>query len=220
MKIQKIRKKEDIISIVEEFGFLPFFRSAIPGFSVEELVDSSVWFPPKGEGVWEWKEPVIEATGAAYGKFFLSRSGFVSKELFPVLSAYRRDGYDFEGMINDGLVTHGERQIYSILEETGNEISTFLRYKARMSKSTFDSSNTRLQMKTFMMISGFEYKMTKSGKPFGWGIARYALPETIYPGFEEKIDSMKPEEARKKLLDHLKSRFPETEDRILLKLVN
>ena len=220
MKIQKIRKKEDIISIVEEFGFLPFFRSAIPGFSVEELADSSVWFPPKDEGVWEWKGPVIEATEAAYGKFFLSRPGFVSKELFPVLSAYRRDGYDFEGMINDGLVTQGERQIYSILGETGNEISTFLRYKARMSKSTFDSSNTRLQMKTFMMISGFEYKMTKSGKPFGWGIARYALPETIYPDFEEKIDSMKPEEARKKLLDHLKSRFPETEDRILLKLVN
>ena len=95
-----IRSEKDIVKAVRHYGFLPFFKSAIPGLSVEEMADSSVWFPPKGEGVWEWKDPVIKETGAAYGKFFLSRPGFVSSELFPVLAAYRRDGYDVEGMIN------------------------------------------------------------------------------------------------------------------------
>ena len=59
--------------------------------------------------------------------------------------------------------------------------------------------NSRLQMRTFMMISGFEYHLTKDGRPYGWGTARYALPEAIYPGFEESIDEWKSEEARKML---------------------
>ena len=205
--------------IVEKYGFLPFFRSAIPGFSVEEMAESSVWFPPEGEGVWEWKEPVIEATGCAYGKFFLSRPSFVSRKLFPLLSAYRRDGYDFEGLVNDGLATHSERVIYSILEETGSETSTFLRYKANMSKSAFDSSNTRLQMRTFMMISGFDYRLTKDGRPYGWGIARYALPENIYPDLETTLDSLRPEEAHEMLMKHLSHTFPETDSSALRRLI-
>ena len=206
-----IRKEKDIEEIVEEYGLLPFFRSAIPGFSIEEMAASSVWFPPKGEGVWDWKNPVIQNTGAAYGKFFLSRPGFVSASLFPLLAAYRRDGYDFEGMINDGLVTHTERILYSILEETGSETSTFLRYKANLSKSAFDSSNSRLQMRTFIMISGFDYNLTKEGKPYGWGIARYALPESVYENFEENLDSHTPEDARDILYSHLRKKFPGTE---------
>lgn len=214
-----IKRPEDIENTVLEFGFLPFFRSVIPGFSVEEMADSSVWFPPEGEGVWDWKNTVIKDIGAAYGKFFLSRPGFVSKELFPVLSAYRRDGYDFEGMVNDGLVTHSERIIYSILEETGSETSTFLRYKANMSKATFDSSNSRLQMRTFMMISAFDYRLTKEGRPYGWGIARYALPETIYPNLETALDSIKPETAAKILLEQLRAKFPGTEEGALRHII-
>ena len=219
MVFPAIRCEKDIEDIVQEYGFLPFFTSAIPGFSIEEMADRKVWFPPHGEGVWEWKDPVIAGTGAAYGRFFLSRPGFASREFFMKLSAYRRDGYDFEGMVNDGLVTHSERILYSILEETGSETSTFLRLKARMSKSAFDSSNTRLQMHTFMMISDFEYKLTKEGKPYGWGIARYALPEEIYPNFEEKTDVYKPEEARKLLLQHLRNKFPEADETALLRVI-
>lgn len=218
-KLPRIRNEKDMERIVGEYGFLPFFRSAIPGFSIEEMADSSVWFPPKGEGVWEWKDPVIKNTGCIYGKFFLSRPGFVSASLFPVLASYRRDGYDFEGMVNDGLVTHSERTIYSILEETGSETSTYLRYKANLSKSAFDNSNTRLQMRTFMVISAFDYRLTKEGKPYGWGIARYALPETIYPDLEEQIDSFTPEEACHELMRHLRTRFPDTEEPVLRHII-
>ena len=218
-KLPVIRTEKDIEGIVEEFGFLPFFRSAIPGFSIEEMADQSVCFPKEGEGVWDWKDPVIRNTGASYGKFFMSHPGFVSKDLFPVLAAYRRDDYDFEGMVNDGLVTHTERILYSILEETGSETSTFLRYKANLSKSAFDTSNSRLQMRTFIIISGFEYNLTKAGKPYGWGIARYALPEHIYPGFEESLNSCRPNEARKILFSTLRSKFPETEAFSLNRLI-
>ena len=108
MRFNRIKTEKDIEKAVEEYGFLPFFRSVIPGLSLEEMADSSVWFPEKGEGVWEWKDPVIASTGCAYGKFFLAHPGFVSKELFMILASYRRDGYDIEGMINDGLLSHNE----------------------------------------------------------------------------------------------------------------
>ena len=55
MRFNRIKTEKDIEKAVEEYGFLPFFRSVIPGLSLEEMADSSVWFPEKGEGVWEWK---------------------------------------------------------------------------------------------------------------------------------------------------------------------
>ena len=219
MSFPAIRCEKDIEDIVQEYGFLPFFTSAIPGFSIEEMADRKVWFPPQGEGVWEWKDPVIRGTGAAYGKFFLSRPGFASREFFMKLSAYRRDGYDFEGMVNDGLVTKNERTIYAILEEAGTASSAFLRQKAGMSKSVFDSAVTRLQMRTFMMISGFEHNLTKDGRPYGWGIARYALPETIYEGLEETLDAIEIAEAKAQLMIHLRRHFPEADENALLRTI-
>ena len=214
-----IKSEKDMEAVVEEYGFLPFFRSAIPGFSVEEMADPSVYFPPKGEGVWDWKDDVINGTGGTYGKFFLSRPGFVSKDFFFLLAGYRRDDYDFEGMVNDGLVTHSERLFYQILEETGSETSTFLRYKARMSKSSFDNANTRLQMKTFIVISGFDRKTTKDGRPYGWGVARYSLAENIYPDLEESLNGTRAADASAKLLSRLRAVFKDTEDAALRRII-
>lgn len=217
--MKRINSAGDMAAIVEKYGFLPFFQSGIPGFSVEEMASPSVWFPPKGEGVWEWKDPVMRMTGCAYGKFFRSHPGFISSELFPVLAAYRRDGYDMEGMINDGLMSHGERVVYSILEETESESSTFLRLKSKMAKSSFEKAVSDLQMRTFVMVSGFEYSLTKDGRPYGWGKARYALPETVYPGFEESIDRYTPEEAHKILMERMKKNFPDAEEALIQRFI-
>ena len=133
-----IKGKDDMAVIVEKYGFLPFFSSSIPGFSVEELSSPEVWFPPKGEGVWEWKDDVISMTGGAYGRFFHSRPAFVSREFFTLLAAYRRDGYDYEGFSGDGHATRSERTVYEKLEETDSEVSTYLRLQTKLSRSTFD----------------------------------------------------------------------------------
>ena len=53
-----IRTRQDLIDAVQRFGILPLFKNVIPGFSVEEHADPSVWFS-ENEGVWEWKGPVI-----------------------------------------------------------------------------------------------------------------------------------------------------------------
>lgn len=35
---------EDLLEKVEEYGFLPFFRNDIQGFSVEEMCLPELWF--------------------------------------------------------------------------------------------------------------------------------------------------------------------------------
>ena len=54
----QVRSKQDLIDAVLQFGIVPLFRNTIEGFSVEEHVSPEVWFGD-GEGVWEWKGPVI-----------------------------------------------------------------------------------------------------------------------------------------------------------------
>jgi len=38
-----LRSSDDLIAAVEEYGFLPFFRNEIPGFSIEELCPPELW---------------------------------------------------------------------------------------------------------------------------------------------------------------------------------
>ena len=106
-----IRKKEDLSEAVNQFGFLPFFANPIPGFSIEEHIDSRIWFTEE-EGPWEWKGPVIRELGCAYGKFFEKKAAFISKEWFPDFANYRRDGYDF-----DTIITRLQSQCYVLISD-------------------------------------------------------------------------------------------------------
>ena len=42
---------------------------------------------------------LAEDQSIAYGKFFSRAAGFVSKDFFPLFANYRRNGYDFGGVI-------------------------------------------------------------------------------------------------------------------------
>ena len=210
-----ITTREELCDAVNGFGVLPFFRSVVRGLSLEELADKSIWFPPDGMGAWEWKEDIIKMTGGAYGSFFCSCPGFVSKEmLFPLL-AYRRNGYDFEGFSNDGHARSNERKVYQILEETGEENSTFLKAKCKLSDSSFGEAMKGLQMNGFVIVSGFDYRLTKDGRKYGWGITRYALPEAVFgDDTESMIDSYTPESAFDIMKKHLMAYFPDDEHHI------
>ena len=39
-----LRSSDDLIAAVEQYGFLPFFRNEIHGFSIEELCPPELWF--------------------------------------------------------------------------------------------------------------------------------------------------------------------------------
>ena len=52
MKNYSLRSAEDMISLAEEWGFLPLFAGRIGGFSVEEHTPAELWFTEQ-DGPWE-----------------------------------------------------------------------------------------------------------------------------------------------------------------------
>lgn len=219
-----IKTKQDIINAIDEYGILPFFSNGIEGFSIEENCDPKVYFGEE-PGIWEWKGPVIQESRCAYGKFFNKKAAFVSKKWFYDFANYRRDGYDFDARLSDGLVNYNEEFLYniisskhSILSKTAKAIGGYIkpREKGRdtwVPRKGFDTTITALQMKGYVLIIDFEYEVDKNNNFYGWGIARYSTPEEFYgKSFAKNCYKRSPEESYKRLYKQIKKINPKAKD--------
>jgi hypothetical protein len=216
-----IRGKGDLISLIQEVGFLPAFRSHIAGFSVEDRIAPEYWFSG-GEGFWEWIGPVIRESGCAYGKLLGGRAAFLTLDWYREFANYRRDGYDFDARCDEGLVRSKDKQVFDVRWEHGSLLSKELN---RMSsgggkRKDFDTIMTRLQMLGYVVISNFEYELNRRGETFGWGLARYETPERRFgAAFTDAVYTREPAESRQLLLERLKRLLPDTEETGILKLL-
>lgn len=203
----------------ELYGLLPFFDSCVPGFSVEAMTPPRYWFAGDVDGPWEWRMEVARCGKVAYGKLFAGKAGFCSREYYPDLANYRRDGYDFDARYEDGLANHRDKQIIDALTREGSLLTRELRRASGVDKG-FETCLTRLQMQTYITVTDFEYLRDRHGKPYGWGVARYALTESVFG--EEMTRSAygrKPEESKVKLISRLRELCPCVDDAPLLKLI-
>lgn len=177
---KKIKSANDLIELVEQCGFLPFFRNEISGFSVEEHTPPELWFSGEADGPWEWKGPAARSGRCVYGKLFRGKAGFVSLERFPELLNYRRDGYDFDARYDDGLAAFKDKELFDIVLEKKSLLSKEIKKiggYGRDGKKGFETIITRLQMQTYIIAEDFEYMLDAHGEPYGWGVARYTTPE-------------------------------------------
>lgn len=206
-----IKSKADLISTINEYGFLPFFENSITGFSIEEHISSSLWFTDI-EGPWEWKGPVIRETGCAYGKFFEKKACYISCEWFPDFANYRRDGYDFDARYDDGLAPYKDKQLYDLIDGNAPIISKKLKeignYRKGGNKG-FDTIINRLQSQCYVIISDFVYMKDRYGQPYGWGVAEFSTPEVfVGESFTDKVYSCTPEGSYEKIMEHFSKLFP------------
>ena len=214
---------EELLNLIEHFGFLPFFKNRIPGFSVEEFCPPELWFAADAEGPWEWKGPATRSGRCLYGKFFNGKAGFVSKEWIPDFLNYRRDGYDFDARFEDGLAAYKDRDMYEAIVEheiiLSKELKKILNYSKGGNKG-FDTVITRLQMQGYVSVADFTYMTDKFGKPYGWGVAKYTTPEEQF-GHEYVTSAYKkkPEESRQEIVVHLKKMLPETMEQEIQRIV-
>ena len=219
-----IRSKEDLIEAVGRCGIVPFFSNNIKGFSIEENVDPRAYFSD-GPGVWEWKGPVIQELRCAYGKFFLNKACFISKEWFLDFANYRRDGYDFDARVNDGLVTYNEEYLYnlissrhSMLSKTAKALGGYVKPREQgkdswQPRKGFDTTINKLMMKGYITIIDFDYEVDKNGEFYGWGISRYSTPEEFYgKKFADKCYKRTPEESYKRLFRQIKKLNPDADE--------
>ena len=175
---RSLTDSEALIEAVEHFRFLPFFRNPVAGWSVEDMTPSELWFTDI-PGPWEWKGPVIRTGECLYGKFFDKKAGFVFRDEFPKFAALRR------ALIPETANPKAAAREAWVLEQLspGDPVLSLelkeLYVEEFGSVSGLETTLTRLQMHCRVVIADFEYKRTKSGKPYGWGLARFTLPEFI-----------------------------------------
>lgn len=208
--LQVVTSEQELAELVQACGFLPLLKNQIPGFSVEEHTPPDLWFADGVDGPWEWKGPVIRATGCAYGKFFWGKAGFISKEWFPDFANYRRDGYDFDARYDDGLAKHQDKMVYDVLADHPSLLSKEWRRLCGIAKrGEFDSIVSRLQMLGYVTTVDFEYARDRYGNPYGWGLARYATPEALWgENFTKRVYQHTPAESRERIAGRLNELLP------------
>ncbi|MDF2544497.1 MAG: hypothetical protein K0S47_4215 [Herbinix sp.] len=205
----------ELTDLVNKIGFLPLFKNNIKGFSVEERTAKySWWSGPLEEDPWEWRSILASEGIVAYGKVFMNKAGFVSKEWYPVLASYRRDGYDFDSRYEDGLASRRSKNIIDVLShyETlpSYEIKTMAGFHKDGEKG-FESTINSLQMQTYITVRGFQRKRSKKNEEYGWPVALYSLSERLYG--EDHVRSAyhkKAEDAKYSIVEHLHKIFPES----------
>ena len=221
-----LRSSSDVESRCLELGFLPFFRCGIRGFSIEEMIAPEYWFTDE-EGAWEWKGPVIREGHCAYGKFFNRKAGFVSREWLPDWANYRRsrllapneDAAALDDVVMQTIQVEGTATIQELRHmlgfargrrrRTARDLATEV---AEEEKISLEPILTRLQMEMRLVIADFEYNIDRHGNPYGWGVARYASPETLYGPLT--VDRT-PAESFERIRDHFRRLFPDvTEPRL------
>ena len=215
-----------------ETGFLPFFTCGISGFSIEEMTPRELWFSDEVDGPWEWKGPVIREGHCAYGKIFNRKAGYVSLDWLPDLANYRRS----IPLARDEDVAALDEVVLQAIDAEGSATVKDLRRllgfaKGRCRRKPYDLPEAvsmdvkipldpilvRLMMQLRIVISDFEYNVDRHGRQYGWGVARYAVPETLYGSLRVERT---PEESHERIHRHFKMLFPDVPDKSLLRLID
>lgn len=159
----------------------------------------------------------------AYGKLFAKKAGLVSRAWYPDLANYRRDGYDFDARWDEGLAGYREKRIMDVLLSEGPTLSKDLKRLAGFGADGlkgFDTAITNLQMQTYVTVHSFEYAQDKYGRPYGWGIARYAVTEDVLgEDVTRGAYDRSPAESKARILQHIGLLCPEAFDKDLERLI-
>ena len=222
MRFPEVHNTDELLQLVEDVGFLPFFANEIRGFSVEDHCPRELWFTD-AEGPWEWKGPAARSCRCVYGKFFCGKAGFVSRQWLAEFANCRRDGYDFDARWDDGLARRKDKEIYDVLTDQGALLSKKLKEYCNDRKGGnkgFDTVITRLQMQTYVTVADFVYMKDRFGKQYGWGVAEYTTPEKLF-GYDVVTASYahSPEESRKRIFEHLSGLLPQAAETQLTRLI-
>lgn len=222
-----IHTVDEAIEYVNEVGFLPLFKNEISGFSLEERTVPEYWWcdDPKVDP-WIWREIIVRSGKAVYGKFFDKKAGFISLKWLPVFANYRRNGYDFDALYEDGKapVKHKKIMTHFINENMDAEIfSNQLKVMAGFGKDGekgFDGAVTALMMQLYLCNFDFRKRRNKNGQEYGWNVAAYCAPEHLW-GYDVVTSDYKvdPKESWQRIIEHMHESFPDASDKQIIKVL-
>ena len=212
-----VQSWEELIDLIDQLGFLPLFRNAVDGFSVEEHTASLGWWcGNEAQDPWEWRRFLARSGRVAYGKFFGKKAGFISRAWFPHFANWRRDGYDFDSRWEDALASLRQKRVMDQFEAVDQLFSFELKRMAGFGaggEKNFEGTVTDLQMQGYLLIRDFRRRINRKGQPYGWPISVYATPESLW-GYEHISSAYStPASESKALIFHqVRNHFPEASD--------
>ena len=222
-----IHTVDQAIEYINEVGFLPLFKNEIPGFSLEErTVPEYWWCEDPAVDPWIWREIIARSGKVAYGKFFDKKAGFISVEWLPVFANYRRDGYDFDALYEDGKAPNKHKKIMvNFMEDKIDSeiLSAELKKLAGFGKEGekgFEGAITTLMMQTYLCNCDFRRRKNKKGQEYGWNVAAYAAPEHLW-GYDTVTANYKeePKDSWQKIVDHMHEIYPIASDKQIRKVL-
>ena len=214
---RRLRTPEQLIETVNELGFLPLFRNSLPGFSVEERTAAGDWWTgSESTDPWEWRRLLADSGQVAYGKFFDRKAGFISLDWLPDFANWRRDGYDFDALWEDEKASWRQKKIMDLFG-SGEEMPSFdVKRKAGFGpggEKNFEGVMTDLMMRTYLTVRDFRCRLNQKGQPYGWHVAVYAAPETIWGyGRVTKAYHRPPQESKARIFARIRACFPGADD--------
>lgn len=227
----------ELLDVIRKIGFLPLFSNGVEGFSVENMTDPSMWWTgDEATDPWEWRISLTRTGKVAYGKFFGNRAGFISKKWFPYFANYRRCGYDFDALYDDGKAGYREKLLMDLFVPEGidmwnvrtsdiekygcsKELYTFEMKEmggfGKGGEKNFEGILAKLQMQTYLVAKDFRPRLNKKGEEYGWPVAIMTPPEYLW-GYEHVTGyyNEKPEESYKKIARQVHKFFDSDEKTI------
>lgn len=218
-----IRSAAALIEYVDSVGFLPLFKNTLPDFSVEERTAPEYWWTGDARDPWSWREEIARSRKLVYGKLFEHKAGFISLRWLPYFVNARRDGYDFDARWDDGLASFRQKKIMDLFETHDSLFSFEIKDLAGFGKGgekNFEGTLSSLGMMTYLVMSDFRRRLNKAGEPYGWSIAVYSKPEALW-GYKLVSSAYRedPEISRARIADVLTRRYPDAEDKQILKMI-
>ena len=191
---------------------------------MEERSVSKYWWTGNAErDPWEWRAIAAERGNVAYGKFFDKKAGFISKKWLSVFANARRDGYDFDARWDDEKAQLRQKKIMDLFLNGERVMSNEIKRLAGFSKDgekNFDGVLTELQMEIYLTVSAFKRRKNKSGEEYGWAVAEYATPESLW-GYDLVAAAYKeePEKSQERIIERVKSLFPDATEKMVKKVL-
>lgn len=173
---------------------------------------------------WEWRMRVLdERNDIAYGKVFVKKSGYITKEWAPMFIAARRGNRSFEEEYENGVISHYAKRIYEVIEEYGTLPLHAIKQLAgfdKNEKSQFDRALVELQMKMFLTMCGRQQKISKKGEEYGWSSTVFCTTRDFW-GEEvfNQAAKMDREQAISKITEQILILNPEAEHKKIMRFI-
>jgi len=210
MTFGMIRNYKDFLEALALAGFSMVGDNNEGIFSLANCFDSCIrWHTgDPNTDPWAFRMRVLkEERDIGYGKVFLQKGGYITREWAPYFLAVKRQHRTYEQVYQAGQMGYMEHGIMRFVEKQGE--AAFNDIKAVVGDKGLEAALARLQTGMFLTISGEVRKLSKDNMPYGWPVTTFRLAEDFWgDGVMAKANALSPASARDMIIQRVHALNP------------